>query len=91
LPSLDFTSSDVFLGYPLVSIRKLGKGLKKKMYRVQIEIAKSQAERIHLERESYRKAKKCGLFSCTAWAVATTAAHLAENTSGQATGTEAGR
>src|SRR5260221_8755052 len=63
--------------FVLVSIRKLKERLKKKMYRVQIEAAKPQIERIHLERESYTKARECRLFSGATSAVATTAKHIA--------------
>jgi hypothetical protein len=51
--------------------------LKKKMYRVQIEVTTQQSGRIHLERESYTKAKECRLFSSAAPAVATVEANIA--------------
>ena len=47
------------------------------MYRVQIEVAKHQSGRIHLERESYSKAEECRLFSSTRSIVATIEANTA--------------
>ena len=61
------------------------------MYHVQIEVAKQQSGRIHLYRESYRKAKECRLFSRTASAVATLEAYLAAGENTEKTGTQTGR
>src|SRR5260370_40580441 len=62
-----------------VSIRKLKRKLKKKMYRVQIEVTTQQSGRIHLERESYRKAEECRLLSSAAPIVATVAKYFAKS------------
>jgi len=51
------------------------------MYRVQIEVAKPQIERIHLEQESYTKTESCRLFSGATSIVATVATHIAEGAS----------
>src|SRR5262245_43842558 len=48
------------------------------MYHVQIEVAKQQSGRIHLGRESYRKAKDCRLLSGAARVVATAETALAK-------------
>ncbi|HLY24823.1 MAG TPA: hypothetical protein VKQ72_00695 [Aggregatilineales bacterium] len=63
--------------------------MKKKMYRVQIEVAKRQAERIHLERESYPKTKASGLFSSATSAVATLEVTFASRGEIQGAGTQA--
>ncbi len=47
------------------------------MYRVQIEVAKHQNERIHLERESYTKTEASRLFSSVAPIVAAVATDTA--------------
>ncbi len=75
----------------LVSIRKLTKGLKKKMYRVQIEVTKHQSERIHLERESYTKTEECRLFSRTTPIVAAIETDLAQRARAQRTRSQASR
>jgi hypothetical protein len=62
----------------LVSIHKPGRGLKKKMYHVQMGVAKQPRERIHLGREWYTKAEKCRLLSRASALVATAAAVAAE-------------
>src|SRR5579859_1482982 len=61
------------------------------MYRVQIEVAKRQAERVHLERESYPKTKGSGLFSSATSAVATIEKTFAQRGGRQGAGTKASR
>ena len=61
------------------------------MYHVQIEVTTQQSERIHLERESYRKAEECRLFSRTASAVATIEADIAARRNTEKTGTQTSR
>ena len=61
------------------------------MYRVQIEVAKHQSGRIHLERESYTKAEGCRLFSGTKRLVATIEADIASRRRTQRTRAQADR
>ena len=63
--------------------------MKKEMYRVQIEVTTQQSERIHLERESYSKAKECRLFSGARAIVARIEADTAARRNAKRTRTQA--
>ena len=64
--------------------------MKKKTYRVQIEVTTQQSGRIHLDRESYTKAEECRLFSSATPVVATVETDIAARGSAQRTRPQTG-